>query len=60
MIIKTVASRVQINAFVSVIIVFIGGTLWGLTGMFLLIPLKAILKVIFDHFDVLKPWGIFR
>jgi predicted PurR-regulated permease PerM len=46
--------------FVSVIIVFIGGTLWGLTGMFLLIPLKAILKVIFDHFDVLKPWGIFR
>ena len=56
---KIVASRVQINAFVSVIVVFIGGALWGLSGMFLSIPLTAILKVIFDHIDSLKPWGFF-
>jgi predicted PurR-regulated permease PerM len=54
---KIVASRVQINAFISVIVVFIGGAIWGLSGMFLSIPLTAIIKVIFDHIDSLKPWG---
>lgn len=54
---KIVASRVQINAFVSIIVVIIGGSIWGLSGMFLSIPLTAILKVIFDHVDSLKPWG---
>jgi len=54
---RIVASRVQINAFVSVIVVLIGGALWGVSGMFLSIPLTAILKVIFDHVESLKPWG---
>ncbi len=54
---KIVASRVQINGLISVIGVLIGGALWGLSGMFLSIPLIAILKVIFDHIDSLKPWG---
>ena len=52
-----VASRVKINALISVIVVLIGGALWGIPGMFLSIPLTAILKVIFDHIDSLKPWG---
>jgi len=52
-----VASRVKINALVSVIVVLIGGALWGIAGMFLSIPLTAILKVIFDHIDSLRPWG---
>ena len=54
---KIVASRVQINALISVIGVLIGGAIWGVAGMFLSIPLIAILKVIFDHIDSLKPWG---
>jgi predicted PurR-regulated permease PerM len=54
---KIVASRVQINALLSIIVVLIGGALWGIPGMFLSIPLTAILKVIFDHIDSLKPWG---
>ncbi|MFM2224035.1 MAG: hypothetical protein RJA07_237 [Bacteroidota bacterium] len=52
-----VAKRVKINALVSVIVVLIGGELWGISGMFLSIPITAILKVIFDHIDDLKPWG---
>jgi predicted PurR-regulated permease PerM len=52
-----VASRVKINALVSVIVVLIGGALWGVSGMFLSIPLTAILKVVFDHIESLKPWG---
>ncbi len=54
---KIVASRVKINALVSVIIVIIGGVLWGISGMFLSIPLIAIVKVIFDRIEPLKPWG---
>lgn len=54
---KIVAARVKINALVSVIVVLIGGALWGVPGMFLSIPLTAILKVVFDHIEALKPWG---
>jgi predicted PurR-regulated permease PerM len=54
---KIVASRVKINALVSMIGVIVGGTIWGIPGMFLSIPLIGILKVIFDHIESLKPWG---
>jgi predicted PurR-regulated permease PerM len=54
---RVVASRVQINAFVSIIVVLIGGAIWGIPGMFLSIPITAIIKVIFDHIEGLKPWG---
>ena len=52
-----VASKVRINALFSIIVVFAGNALWGISGMFLSIPLLAILKLIFDHIDSLKPWG---
>lgn len=54
---KIVASRVKINALVSIIAVIIGGAIWGVPGMFLSIPLIGIVKVIFDHIESLKPWG---
>lgn len=54
---KIVASRVRINALISIIVVLIGGAIWGISGMFLSIPLIAIIKVICDHIEVLKPWG---
>ena len=54
---RIVASKVKINALIAVIVVLIGGALWGIPGMFLSIPLTAIIKVIFDHIEPLKPWG---
>jgi predicted PurR-regulated permease PerM len=54
---KIVASRVKINALVSIIAVLLGGAIWGISGMFLSIPLIAIIKVICDHIEPLKPWG---
>ena len=54
---KVVASKVKINALVSIVVVLAGGALWGLPGMFLSIPLTAIVKVIFDHVEPVKPWG---
>jgi len=54
---NVVASRVQINALVSIIVVMIGGALWGIPGMFLAIPLTAICKVVFDRVPSLEPFG---
>jgi len=54
---KVVASKVKINALISVIVVLAGGALWGFPGTFLSIPLTAIVKVIFDHIEQVKPWG---
>ena len=54
---KVVASKVKINALISVIVVLAGGALWGLPGTFLSIPLTAVIKVIFDHIEPVKPWG---
>ncbi len=54
---NVVSSKVQINAFISVVTVLLGGALWGVSGMFLSIPFTAILKIIFDRVPGLKPWG---
>ncbi|MBL7882739.1 MAG: AI-2E family transporter [Bacteroidia bacterium] len=54
---KIVASKVKINALASVVVVIVGGALWGVSGMFLSIPLLAIGKIIFDQIDSLKPYG---
>src|SRR6476469_10470658 len=54
---KIVSSKVQINALVSILIVLLGGALWGVAGMFLSIPFVAILKIICDRVDGLQPWG---
>ncbi len=52
-----VSSKVKINALFSIIVVFAGNALWGIAGMFLSIPLLAIVKLICDHIVPLKPWG---
>ena len=54
---KIVASKVKINALISIIVVLVGGALWGVAGMFLAIPITAIIKVIFDRIQPLKPFG---
>ncbi|MNK86921.1 pheromone autoinducer 2 transporter [compost metagenome] len=50
-------SKVEINAFVSIMGIIIGGAAAGIAGMFLAIPLLAILKIIFDRIDSLSAWG---
>ena len=54
---KIVASKVKINALFSIIVVFAGNALWGIPGMFLSIPILAIVKLICDNIESLKPWG---
>ena len=54
---RIVSSKVKINALVSLVIVLLGGAVWGVSGMFLSIPFIAVLKIIFDRVDGLRPWG---
>ncbi len=55
---KVVGSKVKLNALLTIVAVLVGGALAGVAGMFLSIPGLAILKIIFDRVDDLKPWGM--
>lgn len=54
---RFVSIKVQINALVSIVVILLGNALWGVSGMFLSIPFIAVLKIIFDRIEDLKPWG---
>jgi predicted PurR-regulated permease PerM len=54
---RVVSSKVQVNALISIVGVLLGGALWGVSGMFLSIPLIGVLKIVFDRIEELKPWG---
>jgi predicted PurR-regulated permease PerM len=55
---RIVASRLRINALISILGVIIGGALTGISGLFLSVPAIAFIKIICDQVDSLKPWGI--
>ncbi|RAK70011.1 AI-2E family transporter [Hymenobacter edaphi] len=50
-------SQVSINPLAAILALILGGALWGTPGMILSIPLTAILKVIFDAYKPLEPFG---
>ncbi len=51
-------SKVRINALVIIIGVIIGEEIWGISGMFVAIPVVAILKIVCDNVVSLHPWAI--
>ncbi len=53
-----VGSKVRINALIAVLGVIMGEMIWGISGMFLSIPVIAVLKIIFDRIEGLQAWGI--
>ncbi|MFB9862135.1 AI-2E family transporter [Rufibacter immobilis] len=52
-----VGSKVSINPFAAIVALILGGEIWGAPGMILSIPIIAILKVIFDAYGPLQPFG---
>ncbi|PJJ84577.1 AI-2E family transporter [Mucilaginibacter auburnensis] len=52
-----VGSKVRLNALITFLGIILGEMLWGLSGMFLSIPVTAIFKIIFDRIESTKPWG---
>ncbi|PZP51752.1 MAG: AI-2E family transporter [Pseudopedobacter saltans] len=55
---KIVGSKVKLNALVTILVVIVGEHIWGIPGMFLSVPITAILKVIFDDSFSMKHWGV--
>ncbi|RZK50104.1 MAG: AI-2E family transporter [Pedobacter sp.] len=55
---RIVGSKVRINALFSIIGVVLGGTIAGISGMFLSIPIIAVLKIIFDRSEQFRHWGV--
>lgn len=55
---KIIASRLRINALISILGVIIGGALTGISGLFLSIPAVAMTKIICDQVEGLQPWGL--
>jgi predicted PurR-regulated permease PerM len=52
---RIVGGSLKINALAAILSLFIGAAVWGLAGMILFLPFAAMLKVICDAFDELKP-----
>ena len=49
--------QVKINPLFTIIALLLGQLLWGIPGIILAIPITAILKIVFDHIESLKPYG---
>lgn len=49
--------QVKINPLFTIIALVLGELLWGIPGLILAIPVIAIVKIICDHIESLKPYG---
>lgn len=55
---RIVGSKVKINALATIVGVIVAGALAGVAGMFLSLPVIAVLKIIFDRTDSFRQWGV--
>jgi predicted PurR-regulated permease PerM len=55
---RIVGSKIKINALIAILGVLIGGAIAGISGMFLSMPIIAVMKVMFDHTENFKQWGV--
>lgn len=49
--------QVRVNPFFIILGVLIGGIIWGIPGMFIVVPLMASIRIICEKVDVLRPWA---
>ncbi|MDB5241319.1 MAG: family transporter [Spirosoma sp.] len=52
-----VGSKVSINPLAAIIVLILWENVWGIPGLILALPMTAIIKVIFDAVEELKPYG---
>lgn len=50
-------SKIKLNPLSTLMVLLLGGAIWGIAGMVLFVPYLGILKVIFDNVENLKPYG---
>ena len=52
-----VGSKVSINPLAAIVVLILWENVWGLPGLVLALPMTAIIKVVFDSVEALKPYG---
>ncbi len=52
-----VGGSVSISPFFTILILILGGVIWGLAGIILFLPLLGILKIIFENVEGLQPYA---
>jgi predicted PurR-regulated permease PerM len=55
---KVIGKRLQLNPLVATIALLVWGWIWGAMGLILAIPITGVMKIIFDHIDSLRPFGM--
>jgi len=55
---RIVGGSVKMNPFVTLMAVVAGHLIWGIPGMFLFIPLTAIIRVLSEKINDFRPWAI--
>lgn len=55
---RIVGASVKMNPFVTLIAVVAGAIIWGIPGMFLFIPLTAIIRVLGEKINEFRSWAI--
>lgn len=56
---KIVGGTLKVNALAAIISIIVGATIWGVAGMILFLPITAMLKVICQEYEELKPIALF-
>ena len=52
-----VGGNVRINPFFIIVGLVLGGLIWGIPGMLIIVPFLAIVRIILNHIDGLKPYA---
>jgi predicted PurR-regulated permease PerM len=52
---KVVGGSVSINPLAAILFLFVGGMIWGISGLILALPFVAVLKVVMEHITPLRP-----
>jgi predicted PurR-regulated permease PerM len=55
---RIVGGQVKMNPFITLLAVLIGHLIWGIPGMFLFVPLTAMIRLISEEIPAMNPWAI--
>ncbi len=53
-----VSNRLKMNALITLVVIILGGIIWGASGLILFLPFAGILKLIADQVERLKPISV--
>ena len=55
---RMMGNQLNLSPFVVLVSLGVFGAIWGITGMFLSVPLTVILMIVFSHFDSTRPIAV--